>query len=144
VVLPRLHDVLLPDGLLVIIVDDNLRTPWHEELSPILARYSTNQEYQLGFNLVNALVERGLLDLQERRRIGPVTFRQPLDVYVESFHARSGFSRARMTPSAIAEFDAAVWAIVGRHGDPVELQIVADVAWGRPGRRRQEPGVRSQ
>jgi SAM-dependent methyltransferase len=134
VVLPRLHDALRPDGLLVIIVDRNLAPPWSAELAPILARYSTNQEYRLGFDLVNALVERGMLDLHERRRTEPIPFRQPLETYIESFHARSGFSRSRMTPESIVEFDDAVRAAVSPYGDPVELQIVADVAWGRPSR----------
>ena len=98
VVLPRLHDALTPDGLLVIIVDGQLPPPWHAELLPVLAHYSTNQEYQVGFDLVTALEQRGLLDLHERRRTAPVPFRQSVDAYVESFHARSGFSRARMEP----------------------------------------------
>jgi len=137
VVLPRLHAALRPDGLLVIVVDDQLPTPWRDTLGPALARYSTNQEYRLGFDLIDALVERGLLDLHRRRRTRPVPFRQPLDAYVESFHARSGFSRERMAPAAIVEFDETVRSIVRPYGDPVELQIVATVAWGRPRARSQ-------
>lgn len=137
IVLPRLANMLLPDGLLVIMEDYNLQPPWHAKLWPVLARFSTNQEYRLGFDLVNALVERGLLDLHARRRTAPTPFRQSLDAYVESFHARSGFSRSRMTPSAIAEFDDAVRSIVAPHGETVELQVVAEVAWGRPLRRSQ-------
>ena len=137
VVLPRLHDALTADGPLVIIVDGALPTPWQAELGPVLARYSTNQEYQLGFDLVTALQERGLLDVLQRHRTAPVPFGQPLDAYVESFHARSGFSRDRMDPAASAEFDEAVRAIVAPYGDPVELQITAIVAWGRPARSSQ-------
>jgi SAM-dependent methyltransferase len=145
VVLPRLHDVLTPSGLLVIVVDDQLPTPWREELGPILSRYSTNQEYQLGFDLVSALQERGLLDLHQRIKTDPVPFRQSLDAYVESFHARSGFSRSRMATQTIAEFDEAVRSVVsGYCPETVELQIVGHVAWGRPIRRRQESGDRSQ
>jgi hypothetical protein len=123
-------------------VDDALRTPWQAELGPVLARYSTNQEYQLGFDLITALQERGLLELHQQHRAVPVPFRQPLDAYVESFHARSGFSRDRMDPAASAEFDRAVRSIVAPYGDPVELQITATVAWGRPMSRNQESGVR--
>jgi len=140
VVLPRLHDLLALNGVLVIVVDNSLPTPWQAELLPTLARYSTNQEYRLGFDLVAALQERGLFDLHQRRRTEPVPFQQPLETYIESFHARSGFSCDRMTPSAIAEFDEAVRAVVSRYGDPVELQILADIAWGRPrpgGRQRE-------
>lgn len=42
-VLPRLHDVLTPDGLLVIVVDVNPPRRWQAELVPILRRYSTNR-----------------------------------------------------------------------------------------------------
>ncbi|MFN8634106.1 MAG: methyltransferase domain-containing protein [Chloroflexota bacterium] len=133
VVLPRLCDALLPAGRLLIVVDDALPPPWHHELIPILKRYSTNQEFRPGFDLVAALQERGLLDLERRLRTEPVVFRQPVAAYVESFHARSGFSRSRMTPEALAAFDAAVHSLVSRHDvETVELQVVAHVAWGRP------------
>jgi SAM-dependent methyltransferase len=137
VVLPRLHDALRPDGLLVIIMTDELPPPWRAELSPILARYSTNQEYQLGFDLIDALVERGLLELVERRRGVPVPFQQSIDEYVEAFHGMSGFSRSRMTPAAIVDFDEAVRSIVSRYGGTVTLQPRAHVAWGRPLARSQ-------
>jgi len=131
-------DALTPDGLLVIIVDGQLPPPWHAELPPVLAHYSTNQEYQVGFDLVKALEERGLLDLHERRRTAPVPFRQSVDAYVESFHARSGCSRAGMEPRAVVGFGEAVREIVSRYGEVVELQIVASVAWGRPQPGRPE------
>lgn len=141
VVLPRLYDALTPDGLLVIIVDGALPTPWQAELGPVLARHSTNQEYRLGFDLITSLQERGLLALQRRHRTAVAPFHQPLDTYVESFHARSGFSRDRMDPAASAEFDEAVRAIVAPYGDPVKLQITATVAWGRPvGGHRESVG----
>jgi SAM-dependent methyltransferase len=136
VVLPRLGDALAPDGRLVIIVDDQIPPPWQREIIPIYQRYSTNQEFQPGFDLVRALQERGLLDLEERLRTEPVTFAQPIEAYVESFHARSGFSRLRMPPEAADAFDEAVRALVSRYcGETVELQIVADVAWGKPIRK---------
>jgi len=132
-VLPRLHDALTPDGLLVVIVDANPPRRWQAELVPILQRYSTNREYRPGFDLVDALAERGLFAVHERRKTGPVIFRQSIDEYVESFHARSGFSRARMTPEAVEAFDEAVRSLVERHGvSDVEHEVIADVAWGRP------------
>jgi SAM-dependent methyltransferase len=134
-VLSRLQDVLAPDGLLVIIVDANPTLPWQAELLPILQQYSTNQEYQPGFDLVAALQERGLFQVEERRRTAPIRFRQSVDAYVESFHARSGFSRARMAPEAVVAFDGAVRSLVSRYGvSDVEHEVIADVAWGRPSR----------
>ena len=133
VVLPRLDDVLAPNGVLVIVGDANRPAPWQAELLPILQRFSTNQEYQPGFDMFRWLQDRGLFQLQERRRTAPVPFRQSLDAYVESFHARSGFSRARMAPEAVEAFDAAVRSLVSRYGvSDVEHEVIADVAWGRP------------
>jgi len=132
-VLPRLHDALTPDGRLIIIVDDAEPTPWIREILPIYRRYSTNQEFRPSFDLIEALRERGLFELERRLRIGPVPFRQPLEKYVESFHARSGFSRSRMSPENVAAFDDAIRSLVGRYcADTVELQTVAHVAVGRP------------
>jgi SAM-dependent methyltransferase len=139
VVLPRLHDALTPDGLLMIVVDNNPPPPWYRELIPILQRYSTNQEYQAGFDLVTALGERKLFELHERRKTTPIRFEQSIEAYVESFHGRSGFSRARMAPGTAEAFDDAVRALVSRYrATTVELDVVADVAWGRPLRPDRE------
>src|SRR4051794_13431133 len=72
VVLPRLHDLLTPDGLLVVVLDDQLPPPWRAELAPILSRYSTNQEYQIGFKLIPELAARGLFEIHQQRRTDPV------------------------------------------------------------------------
>jgi hypothetical protein len=94
---------------------------------------------------MKALQEWGLFELQERRRTAPVTFRQSIDAYVESFHARSGFSRARMAPEAVVAFDDAVRSLVSRYGvSDVEHQVIADVAWGRPSRPAGERAAGKQ
>ena len=146
VVLPRLHDALMPNGLLVIIVDrQRCQRRGAPSCSPILARYSTNQEYQIGFDLMTPSWSAACSSWTSGGARAPVPFRQPIEAYVESFHARSGFSRARMTPAAIAEFDEAVRCDrlpVRRDGR--RSRSLAHVAWGRPLPRSQqaEAGVR--
>ena len=133
VVLPRVGHALTPGGLLVLISEGFVPPPWQRELIAIIVRYSMNQDYQPGFDLPTELEARGLFQVQGRRKTAPTPFRQGLDAYVESFHARSGLSRARMGADAARSFDAEVRALVSRHQDPVvELQLVSDVTWGRP------------
>jgi hypothetical protein len=43
-----------------------------------------------------------------------------------------------MDSATIAAFDEAVRSIVAPYGDPVELQILATVAWGRPAPGNQQ------
>ena len=58
-----------------------------------------------------------------------------MDTYVESLHARNGFSRDRMTAASAAAFDAAVRALVAPFAQDdglLHLQVVGRVVWGRP------------
>jgi hypothetical protein len=63
-----------------------------------------------------------------------VPFRQSVDEYVESFHARNGLSRDRMDAQAASAFDRQLRELVREHcsGGIVELQISGRVIWGRP------------
>lgn len=141
VVLPRVGEMLTPRGRLAIVNEGRVPPPWWADLVAIIARYSANQDFQPGFDLLTELTARGLFQIEERRKTAPVPFRQPLDAYVESFHARSGLGRARMGADAAACFDAEVRDLVMRHhGSTVELQLVADVAWGRPYPEVVRPG----
>jgi SAM-dependent methyltransferase len=132
-VLPRLGAALTPRGRLAVVNEGQLPPPWQAELIAIIRRYSANQDFQPGFDLPTELVARGLFRLEGRRKTPPTRFRQSLDAYVESFHARSSLARARIGTEAAERFDAEVRDLVHRHhGSTVELHLVADVAWGRP------------
>ena len=63
-----------------------------------------------------------------------VGFRQTVEQYIESIHARNGFSRQRMTETAAREFDEAVRGIVTPHAVEgcVEITTVSTIVWGRP------------
>jgi hypothetical protein len=126
--------MLTPRGVLAIVEGDRSAPPWRDGLRPILDRYSTNRDYQ-PYDLPAELAARGLWRQAGMVTLPPEPFRQPLAAYVESFHARNGFSRERMTARDAAAFDAAVTDLVGPYcvAGEVPLQIGARVVWGAPG-----------
>jgi hypothetical protein len=73
-------------------------------LAHLIRRLSTNQEYQ-PYDLIEALTACGLFTVAGRYETVPVSFRQLLVEYIESFHAQSGLSRKRMTKAVAEEFD---------------------------------------
>ncbi len=133
VVLPRLGRALSPSGVLAIVGVSDGPNPWDSDLQAIINRYSTNREFER-YDLIEELELRGLYSRLGERRTAPVRFIQSIESYVESFHARNGFSRERMLPEDAAAFDAAVTELVSIHCPDglVELQITGNVVWGVP------------
>jgi len=104
--------------------------PWSDALAALIAADSTNREFE-PYDLVEALVSRGLLVIETRRRLGPERFTQSVDAYVRSIHSRNGFSLDRMPPASARAFDAGVRDLVAPHARPtLELSIETRVTWG--------------
>ncbi|MGH2561932.1 MAG: hypothetical protein ACRDJH_22955, partial [Thermomicrobiales bacterium] len=99
----------------------------------VIDRHSTNRDYQ-PYNLIAELEQRGLFRVLGRQTTDPIPFHQPIAAYVESFHARNGFSRDRMPPASAAAFDAEVTRLVTPHANDglVTLQVPGKVIWGSP------------
>jgi SAM-dependent methyltransferase len=133
VVLPRFRDLLTPGGVLAIVEQHELTNPWDGLLREIIGQYSTNRRYR-PYDLVAELVDRRLFRELGRFRTRPVPFAQPVAAYVESFHARNGFSRDRLSAADAAAFDAAVAGLVAPYvvADEVRLSVVGEVVWGMP------------
>ena len=133
VVLPRFRAALTPRGSLAIVDQAVAPTPWDAPLQELIDEFSTNRDYQ-PYDLVAELETRGLFVRHGERRTAPVPFAQPVAAYVESFHARNGFSRDRMDPARAAAFDAGVTSLVRAAcpHDRVELAVAGVVVWGRP------------
>jgi SAM-dependent methyltransferase len=131
VALPRFAQLLAPSGWLAIVQSAQLPVAWDTELLPIIQRYSIYKNYQ-PIDLVAELERRGLFRKYGGVCTEPVAFTQSIGEYVESFHGRASLTRERMAAEAAA-FDAEVRRLVSRF-DPqiVELQIVADITWGKP------------
>ena len=135
-VLPRFAQVLTPKGVLAIIFEQGGPAGLRLEALGKLVRDSlTNPEYQ-PFDLIGALTQRGLFAPEGEEWTEPVPWEQSIPDYVESFHARNGFSRERMGPEAAKAFDTAAAQILGTacpEGN-VPMHLRARVVWGRPGR----------
>ncbi len=99
----------------------------------MIDRYSTNSDYR-PYNLQQELEQRGLFRETGRYRSEPVPFDQTIYDYVNSYHARNGFSRDRMAPSAADAFDREMTALVASHipGDTVRLLVLGAIVWGIP------------
>ncbi|HEX6737753.1 MAG TPA: class I SAM-dependent methyltransferase [Vicinamibacteria bacterium] len=136
VVFPRFRAALSPAGYLALASREAPELPWDGELRPLLRRYSTNRAFRpSGYSLLAELDARGLFRAEGERCTAPAPFQQPVDAYVESLHARNGFSRDRMTAVAADAFDAAVRALVAPFAQDdglLHLQVVGRVVWGRP------------
>lgn len=135
-VLPRLRAALTSGGRLAIVEHDRAAPlPWDATLyGELIPRYTTNRDYQ-PYDLVQELQARGLFAPQGEHFTAPVPFTQTVDVYIESFHSRNGFSRERMSAADAAAFDAGVRARVAPHldGALVQMEVVAKITWGLPG-----------
>ena len=135
VLLPRLAGALSPRGSLAML---DLSVPVADpalgaDVVALIRRYTTFTEWRPDFDLVAELERRGLFRPDGRVETEVVPFRQPVDAYVESFHARASLSWPRMAPDAAAAFDADLRrAVRQRVGESVELAIRAIVIWGRP------------
>jgi hypothetical protein len=134
-IMTRFHDILTPGGHVAVVEVVTGPTLWSDALG-FIGKYSMNQDFQ-SYNMVTVtqeLAARGLFKLIGIKTTAPVLFRQSVDAYVESFHARNGLSRDRMNANAASEFDGMLLDLVSRHcpNGIVELQIMGRVIWGKP------------
>lgn len=133
-VLPRIGTSLVPAGHLIL-VERTLAEPppWDPELRVLIRNYSTNRDY-VPYDTVTELEARGLFAVSGRAQTDIVVYPQTADDYVESFHSRNGFSRARLQPGQAQKFDDHLKTLLGRycHDDTVRLPVQARIVWGRP------------
>ena len=133
-VLPRFRHLLHPGGFVALVGTASLdQVPWWQELLPVIQRFSTNRDFK-PYDTVKELSDRGLFAVKGSARTEPETFTQSVFDYVESFHARNGFSRERMRPDHAAAFDAAVAAIVAPYAPDGMLSFrrQGTLVWGIP------------
>ena len=135
VVLPRLHEVLTPNGYLAIIEHDTFPKAWYDQLAAIIPHYSTNVKYQ-PYDLIDELEMRGFFQKVGEQVTQPVPFTQSVDDYIESFHSRNGFSRERMKPEMATAFDDEAKKILLKEypDGKMSFQVVGNVIWGVPKR----------
>jgi len=133
-VLPRIGASLVPGGHLILVeraLAESL--PWESELRLLIREYSTNRDY-IPYDIVIELEARGLITVEGRACTETLAYRQAIDSYVESFHSRNGFSRARLSSRRAQEFDDRLRALLGRYRPDgnVWLPVQARIVWVRP------------
>ncbi len=130
--LPKIGAALAPEAVFAIVQRRTARLPWTDKLGLLIARYSTNRDYE-PYDIEQELVSRGHFEVLGRARTDDVVFSQSRDDYVDALHSRNGFSRARMGV-ATKVFDAKFRDLLLAHGiqESVELTTWADLVWGRP------------
>jgi SAM-dependent methyltransferase len=129
--LPRLAKILTPRGYLAMFDDGTRREPW--SLAELIPRFSTNQEFE-PYNTVGEFQRRRLFEVAGTHTTTAMPFRQTIEQYIESIHARNGFSRQRMTKASAKAFDDAVRKIVTPHArdGSVEIETISTIVWGKP------------
>lgn len=120
-------------GVLAIVDQHETLQPWSGGVLAAIQRWSTNLHFQ-PYDLIEELVVRNLFRPRDRRETAPLRYTRPIVAYVESFHARNGLSRDRMTLRAAATFDREMIALVAPHANDglVTLTVTAEVVWGLP------------
>jgi len=133
VLLPRLHGALTPRGCLAVVNSETEAMPWDEEMQDLISRYSTSPRWR-PFDMIPALIERGLFEKRGETRTPPEPWTQTVDDYIEQSHSRSSLSRERMKPDDVAAFDAAVRRLISPYARDgvLQLRVVGHVVWGRP------------
>jgi trans-aconitate methyltransferase len=136
VVLPRFAAHLAATGYLAIVEETHPPQPWNDPIGKVFARYSLNQDFQpyTMATIVQELTARRLFHLCGEQATEMVPFHQPVAEWVESVHARNGFSRDRMAPQAARACDAELTQIMVQHFPTgvIEQPIGARVLWGKP------------
>jgi SAM-dependent methyltransferase len=137
VALPRLADALRPDAWLAIV-----HRGWgmgEPEEMELIRAFSSIRDYQ-PFDLGPELVSRGLFQPGGHIRFAGA-WRPTIEEYVESRHAQSGCAREPMGAERAAEFDRQLTDLlrrlvgegrIGMRETRLDLEVMAEVGWGRP------------
>jgi SAM-dependent methyltransferase len=134
--LSRLASVMTGRAFLAIVEHGYHEVPWRAELTEVIVRHSRSAGYDASFSLVDALQDRGLLEVAGHVTTAPVPLRQPAADYTEQFHSTASLAREWMSAAEAAAFDAAVADVVRPYAQDGVLttDIVAHITWGTPAR----------
>lgn len=144
VVLPRFAQMLAPNGVLAILFEHATPAPAagekgkrvNEEIGRLVRESLTLRGIPVfqPFDLIEELRGRHLFTVQGDQMTRPVLQEQAIRDYIESFHARNGFSQERMGAEAAEAFDTGATQIL-RAAYPsgkLVLSVQMRVVWGRP------------
>ena len=137
----RIVPHLTPNAQFVIVEHGPVDLPWGDELLPVIKKHTRNPDYDPTFDVVDAIRDRGLLDLTDQQKTAPVTQQKTVADYIEWMHSTSTLARDLMSAEEAAEFDTAVHEVLTQYARDgvLELTIVAQLSWGRP--KASQPGT---
>jgi SAM-dependent methyltransferase len=135
VALPRVAELLDPEGVLAIVRRDWLRDErLRGLLAPVYARHSWNDEFE-SLDPVTELERRGLFVRSGEHAAAPCPWRPTLDEIVDVHYSTSGFALSRLSDRE--QFERETRQLVEETLEPrdgrYDLDVVATVVWGRPG-----------
>ncbi len=133
-VFPKFLNLLSENGFLAIVTDGGMEgVAGYEDIVELISRYSTNQDY-VPFSVLDVLNAEGYFETAGSVSTEKIPVSQsPVD-YIESFHARNGFSVERMGGKKAQDFDRRLAAIVEPHlvNGLVCGYTKVNVTWGNP------------
>jgi SAM-dependent methyltransferase len=133
--LPRIGELLEPEGMLAIVRRDWLRDPrLREVLGPVYARHSWNDEFE-SLEPEQELERRGLFFRSGEHAAAACPWRPTLDEIVDVHYSTSGFAPSRLLDRERfeAEIRQVVEATLESRDGRYDLDVAATVVWGRPG-----------
>jgi SAM-dependent methyltransferase len=131
-VFPLFKKSLTENGSLAIITGGDLTEfKGQTEVLKLVIEYSTNQDFE-PFSLTDLLVNVGHLKIEKSVEMNAEPFSQSITSYIESIHARNGFSIERMGSARAEEFDKKVSDVLAKFGDDVSGVVNSTVTFGQP------------
>ncbi|MBV9544223.1 MAG: class I SAM-dependent methyltransferase [Chloroflexi bacterium] len=140
IALPRLADMLAPNGCVAIVGRDfGGPAAVRARIQPVLMRHSMVPWQEV--DLLSELQQRDLFTLVGTRRFGPELWQPTVEDYLECRHSQRSFARSAMGEVAARAFDDELRRVLAELRGDGEIQCVSDrlqlrvettLAWGRP------------
>jgi trans-aconitate methyltransferase len=131
--LPRLRQALYPEGQVAIVVRNEVRPEWYDELLKLIVQHSHMKNYR-DYDLVAQLQSRGVFQKTNEVTVPAVFTDQPVEEYIESFFSRSSLSPDAIGDDAVRSFREGVRELIRprtRDGR-VHVGLAPTVIWGTP------------
>ena len=117
IVFPKFARALKEQGRMAIITGGDLTGfEGEHDVMELVREYSTNQDFQ-PFSLINLLTDGHYFRITQAIKTVPCSYTQTIEDYVQSIHARNGFSIERMGEQRAREFDEKVTAVLREYSD---------------------------
>jgi len=115
VILPRIAAFVKPGGAYAIVLSRTIRSvPWRDAINALVPKYSVIKDFKQ-IDLIAEVDHFGIFDLGEVQEVGPESFEQSVEDYLDSWSSRAGFVRERLGERAAEEFRAGIAAALQPH-----------------------------